>query len=98
MIDESATISKKDTLVICLRCRLPESTDASSFFHLIELDNTRNASIVEMFLCNLHSNGFEDEFLLRNWISFGCDGASNMLVRHAGVARHLAEKYPNLAL
>jgi hypothetical protein len=24
---------------------------------------------VEMFLNNLHSNGFEDEFLLWNWIS-----------------------------
>jgi hypothetical protein len=63
---------------------------------LIELDNTRDASIVEMFLSNLHNNEFEDEFLLRNWISFGCDGASSMLGRHAGVARHLVEKYPNL--
>jgi hypothetical protein len=38
-----------------------------------------------MFLSNLHSNGSEDEFLLRNWVSFGCDGASNMLGRHADV-------------
>jgi hypothetical protein len=71
--------------------------DASSFFFdLTELDNTRATSIVEMFLSNLHSNGFEDEFLFRNWISFGCDGASNMLGRHAGVAGRLVEKYPNL--
>jgi hypothetical protein len=67
MIDESTIVSKKEALVICLCCRLPESTDVSSFFSdLIELDNTRAASIVEMFLSNLHSNGFEDEFLLRN--------------------------------
>jgi hypothetical protein len=41
MIDESTTINKKEALVISLRCRLPESMDASSFFFdLIELDNT----------------------------------------------------------
>jgi hypothetical protein len=58
-------VKKKEALVICLCYRLPESTDASSFsFDLIELDNTRAASTVEMFLSNLHSNGFEDEFLL----------------------------------
>jgi hypothetical protein len=97
MIDESTTISIKEALVICLRCGLPESTDTSSFFFdSIELDNIRAAFTVEMFLSNLHSDGFEDEFLLRNWISFGYDGACNMLGRHAGVARFLVEKYPNL--
>jgi hypothetical protein len=71
--------------------------DAGSFFFdLIELDNTRAASIVEIFLSNLHSSGFKDEFLLQNWISFGCDGDFNMLGRHAGVAQHLVEMYPNL--
>jgi hypothetical protein len=41
MIDESTTISIKEALVICSHCRLPESTDASSFFfELTELDNT----------------------------------------------------------
>jgi hypothetical protein len=63
---------------------------------LTEFDNTRATAIVGMFLSKLHSNRFEDEFLLRNWISFGCDGTSNMLGRHAGVMRHLVEKYPNL--
>jgi hypothetical protein len=32
MIDKSTTVSKKEALVICLHSRLPESTDASSFF------------------------------------------------------------------
>jgi hypothetical protein len=63
---------------------------------LIELDNIRAASTVEIFLGNLHSNGFKDELLLRNWISFGCHGTPIMLGRPAGVARHLVEKYPNL--
>jgi hypothetical protein len=44
-------------------------------FDFIELDNTRAAS-VEMFLSNL----LEDEFPLRNWISSGCDGSSDMLM------------------
>jgi hypothetical protein len=67
--DESTTVSKKEALVIG---RLPEFTDANSFFFdLTELDNTRAASTVEMFFSNLHGNGFEDEF--------ACNGASNML-------------------
>jgi hypothetical protein len=40
MIDESMAISKKQTLVICLCCRLPGSFDTGSFFFdLTELDN-----------------------------------------------------------
>jgi hypothetical protein len=40
MTDESTTISKKQALVICLRCKLPGSTVASSFFFdLIVLNN-----------------------------------------------------------
>jgi hypothetical protein len=50
MTDESKTISKKEALVICLHCRLPESTYANSFFfHFTELDITSAASIVEIF-------------------------------------------------
>jgi hypothetical protein len=63
--DKSAIINKKEALVNFLYCRLPESMDSNSYFcNLIELYNTQVASIVEMFLNNLHSNGFEDEFLL----------------------------------
>jgi hypothetical protein len=44
--------------------RLPESTDASSvFFDVTELDNIPAASIVNMLLINLRSNGFGDEFI-----------------------------------
>jgi hypothetical protein len=64
MTDDSTTISKKQAVIICSCCRLPGSRNASGFFDLIELDNTRAASTVETFL----SNQFEDEFLLRNWI------------------------------
>ena len=32
MIDETSTRSKKEALVICLRCKLPDSMDASSYF------------------------------------------------------------------
>jgi hypothetical protein len=51
---------------------------------------------MEIFFGNLHSNRFEDEFLLQNLISFGCDGASYVFGRYAGIAQHLVEKYPNL--
>jgi hypothetical protein len=87
MRERSTSISEKEALVICLPFRLSDAV--SFFFDLIELDNTQAVCILEMFLSNLHSNGFEDEFLLQNWISFGCDGASNVLGRHAGVVRHL---------
>jgi hypothetical protein len=41
-------------------------TDACTFLHdLIELYNTPLASIMQMFLSNRRSNGFEDEFLFK---------------------------------
>jgi hypothetical protein len=49
-----------------------------------------------MFLINLQSTEFEDEFLLRNSIKFGCDKSSGMLGKHTGIAQYLVEKYSNL--
>jgi hypothetical protein len=63
MIDESSTRSKKETLVICLRCELLDSMDASSyFFDIVELQNTTVATIRDAFPNNLQSNGFDNNF------------------------------------
>jgi hypothetical protein len=70
--------------------------DASSFlFDFTELDYTRATSIVEKFLSNLHSNGFKDELLLQNWMSFSCDRAPNILGRRRCCVE-CCKKYPNL--
>jgi hypothetical protein len=56
---------KKEALVICLLCRLPESMDASRFsFNFTELDNTQAIFIAEIFLSNVHSKRFNNKFLL----------------------------------
>jgi hypothetical protein len=92
MIDESTTISKKEALVICLLCRLPESTDTSRFFFdLTESDNTRAAFVVEMFLSNLHSNGFEDEFFSKLnfiWLRWNFHCAWKTCWRYAASCRN----------
>ena len=66
------------------------------FFDIVDLENTTAAMIRDAFLNNIKSNGFHSDFLSRNWISFACDGASNLLGRHAGVAQLLLQMYPQL--
>ena len=99
MIDESTTMSKKSALSICLRVNIPEINIVNSiYFDLIELTNTEASSIANSFICALHDFGFDNNFLLRNWVSFACDGASNMLGKKAGVAQLLLNQFPNLIL
>ena len=99
MIDESTTMSKKSSLSICLRVDIPEINIVNSiYFDLIELTNTEASSIAYSFICALHDFGFDNNFLLRNWVSFACDGASNMLGKKAGVAQLLLNQFPNLIL
>lgn len=64
MIDESTTVTEKEARVLC---RVSESADASSFcFDVIELDNKMSDVSLEMIRSNIHRNGHEEEFLLRN--------------------------------
>jgi hypothetical protein len=64
--------------------------------NILELQNTTAATIRDVFLNNLQTNGFDNNFLGRNLISFACDGASNLLGRHAGVVQLLLQMYPQL--
>ena len=99
MIDESTTMSKKSALSICLRVNIPEINIVNSiYFDLIELTNTEASSIANSFTCALHDFGFDNNFLLRNWVFFACDGASNILGKKAGVAQLLLNQFPNLIL
>ncbi|XP_065650267.1 E3 SUMO-protein ligase KIAA1586-like [Hydra vulgaris] len=99
MIDESTTMNKKSALSICLRVNIPEINIVNSiYFDLIELTNTKVSSIANSFICALHDFGFDNNFLLRNWVSFACDDASNMLGKKAGVAQLLLNQFPNLIL
>ncbi|XP_065645708.1 E3 SUMO-protein ligase KIAA1586-like [Hydra vulgaris] len=78
------TMSKKSALSICLKVNIPEINIVNSiYFDLIELTNIEASSIANSFICALHNFGFDNNFLLRNWVSFACDGASNMLGKKA---------------
>uniref|UniRef100_H3A966 HAT C-terminal dimerisation domain-containing protein n=1 Tax=Latimeria chalumnae TaxID=7897 RepID=H3A966_LATCH len=97
MIDESTTTSKKAALVICMKVVFTNSDEASSmFFDLAQLADTTASTIHDTFLWALYDNGFTREFLLRNFVSFATDGASNMLGRKSGVATLLLGMFPNV--
>jgi hypothetical protein len=66
MVAKPTTISKKRRSLVCLRCALPETADRISFFDLTELEKTQAAFTAETFCSYLHTNVFEDSFLLRN--------------------------------
>uniref|UniRef100_H3AKH7 HAT C-terminal dimerisation domain-containing protein n=1 Tax=Latimeria chalumnae TaxID=7897 RepID=H3AKH7_LATCH len=97
MIDESTTASKKAALVICMKVVFTNSDEASSmFFDLVQLADTTASTIHDTFLQALYDNGFTQEFLLRNFVSFATNGASNMLGRKSGVATLLLGMFPNV--
>uniref|UniRef100_H3AY60 HAT C-terminal dimerisation domain-containing protein n=1 Tax=Latimeria chalumnae TaxID=7897 RepID=H3AY60_LATCH len=97
MIDESTSASKKAVLVICMKVIFTNSDEASSmFFDLAQLADTTASTIHDTFLRALCDDGFTREFLLRNFVSFATDGASNMLGRKLGVATLLLGMFPNV--
>lgn len=97
MIDESTSVSKKCALVICVRVHFEKANEATSvFLDLVELNETTAAEVVSTLLKTLSAHGFDDSYLAQNWVSFACDGASNMLGRRTGVASRLVEKFPHL--
>nr|XP_047139105.1 E3 SUMO-protein ligase KIAA1586-like [Hydra vulgaris] len=99
MIEESTTMSKKSALSICLRVNILEINIVNSIiFDFVELSNTEASSIANSFICVLHDFGFNNNFLLLNWVSFACDGASNMLGKKEGLAKLLLNQFPNLIL
>ncbi|RXM99424.1 hypothetical protein EOD39_11558 [Acipenser ruthenus] len=97
MIDKSTTVSKKASLVICMKVVFPKSDEASSmFFVLVQLADTTASTILDTFRQALYDNGFTREFLSRNFVSFATDGACNMLGRKSGVATLLQEMFPDI--
>jgi len=99
MIDESTSVGKNSAFVICIRVQLEESEDATSvLLDLVELSKTNATDITNTLLQTLDAHGFHELYLTENWLSFACDGASNMLGRKAGVASKLREKFPKLII
>ena len=62
------------------------------------MNSTEASSVTNSFLSVLHSHGLYDIFSLRNWISFACDSASNMLAKNTGVYLLLLNKIPILVI
>jgi hypothetical protein len=52
---------------------------AVSFFHIVELKNTETTTVVDSVMDILCSCGFKGNFVQRNWMLSGCDGAFNVL-------------------
>lgn len=97
IVDESTTLSKKIMLVICLRCAIGDPLEFSTFFFdIVELNCTTAESIKNAILCNLSKYNIDLEFLKKNLVGFGSDGASTMLGRKAGVGALLLKHFPDL--
>jgi len=99
LIDESTTISHLSVLVVYIRASVDGVSDpVFIFLDLIELPNQTSGTIAQ-YLCEcLIAHGFTKEYLLQNWISFACDGASVMLGRRSGVATLLHSDFPSLII
>lgn len=95
IVDESATLSQKTMLVICLRTAISDN-NITFFFDIIELSNTSADSIKYAILLYLAIYGLIDDYLKNNLVAFVSDWASAMLGRVSGVGIQLKNMYPKI--
>jgi hypothetical protein len=96
MIDESATLSIKCTLILYISSNFDSETPIVVFLDLIELDRQDAVNIEKALWLSLEKIGISKSFALKNWIAFTSDGASVMTGTKSGVAAKLCEKIPQL--
>ncbi|XP_025413681.1 E3 SUMO-protein ligase KIAA1586-like [Sipha flava] len=96
MIDESATLSTKCTLILYISSNFDSETPIVVFLDLIELDRQDAVNIEKALWLSLEKIGISKSFALKNWIAFTSDGASVMTGTKSGVAAKLCEKIPQL--
>lgn len=58
LIEESTTLSKKTTLIICIRTMFPDFRERVILCSVVALSNTSALSIVVPVLSCLHKHGF----------------------------------------
>lgn len=86
-------------MVVCITASIDTQnwTEPLTFFlDLIELENTKSETIVDRLLLCLAKHNFSNEYLIKNFICFAFDGASNMIGKKAGVGKLLTDKFPDL--
>jgi len=93
LIDESTTMSTLSTMVVYVKSSISYEDPVFIFFDLVELRLQTAQNITNRHIECIHKSGFNDKFLKTNWISFVSEGAS-LLVKKAGVAKLLKDKYP----
>jgi hypothetical protein len=99
MLDEFTSISNKSTLIVYVRCVFPETDNAIAFpLDLIELSDLGASCITEETLKSLHEHGFDSDYLSKNFVGVGSDGASTVVGKQSGVLTRLKELYPQLIL
>lgn len=94
LIDESTTLSTKSTMVVYIKASISSEDPIFIFLALVELKHQTAENIVTQLIDCLHESGFNNEYLINNWISFVSDGASVLLGKKAGVAKRLKDIYP----
>jgi len=94
LIDESTTVSAVCGMVVFIKASISCDDPIFIFLDLIELVSQTAENIVNQLIECLKESGFNDHYLINNWISFVSDGASVLLGKKNGVAKRLQERYP----
>ncbi|XP_022173984.1 E3 SUMO-protein ligase KIAA1586-like [Myzus persicae] len=94
LIDESTTVSAVCGMVVFIKASISCDDPIFIFLDLVELVSQTAENIVNQLIECLKESGFNDHYLINNWISFVSDGASVLLGKKNGVAKRLQERYP----
>lgn len=94
LIDESTTISAVSSMVVYIKASISCEDPVFIFLDLVELISQTAENIVNQLIECLKKSGFNEHYLIHNWISFVSDGASVLLGKRNGVAKRLKDRYP----
>jgi len=94
LIDESTTISAVCGMVVYIKASISHDDPVFIFLDLVELVSQTADNIVNQLIDCLKESGFNENYLLQNWVSFVSDGASVLLGKKNGVAKRLKDRYP----
>lgn len=81
-------------MIVYIKASISSEDPIFIFLALVELEHQTAENIVTQLIDCLHGSGFNNEYLINNWISFVSDGASVLLGKKAGVAKRLKDIYP----
>ncbi|KAL4148664.1 hypothetical protein QTP88_002837 [Uroleucon formosanum] len=94
LINESTTISAVCGMVVYIKAYISYDDPVFIFLDLVELVSQTADNIVNQLVDCLKESGFNENYLIQNWILFVSDGASVLLGKKNGVAKCLKDRYP----